>query len=285
MPLDAGIVGRSGVPQVHVADARWTMAYAAALGETALRYFDTCAGVYAHPLFPVCLEWPAVLESRRLMAQAGLDEAGLRGAVHAAHDLRLDRPIAAGETLATTPTVVAAEEKAPGTFCTTRLDTVDAGGRLVCRTHQLTLLRGVKLHGESRRLEPAPPVPAPYRPAPGDAQLGIAVPFNAAHVYSECARIWNPIHTDRKAAVAAQLPDLILHGTMTLALAVTRLVAAGLADAARIRRVGGRFAAPVFMPSQLTLRASPPAADGLRFRLLAAGGGEAIRDGFLGWDP
>src|SRR5215831_17990681 len=45
-----------------------------------------------------------------------------------------------------------------------------------------------------------------------------------AHVYSECARIWNAIHTDRAAALAAGLPDIILHGTATLALAVSAVL-------------------------------------------------------------
>ena len=43
-------------------------------------------------------------------------------------------------------------------------------------------------------------------------------PATAAHVYTECARIWNPIHTDVAYARAAGLPDIILHGTATLAL-------------------------------------------------------------------
>ena len=42
------------------------MAYSAALGETDRRYYDTTAGVLAHPLFPVCYEWPVSLPIRRI---------------------------------------------------------------------------------------------------------------------------------------------------------------------------------------------------------------------------
>ena len=78
----------------------------------------------------------------------------------------------------------------------------------------------------------------------------------AAHVYTECARIFNPIHTDRAVALAAGLPDIILHGTATLALAVSELIK-GFADGnpARVKRLGGRFSAMVLMPGMLSLRA------------------------------
>lgn len=282
MSLDSSIVGQSGTPQVHLADARWTMAYAAALGDTAPRYFDTRLGVSAHPLFPVCLEWPAIVESRQLMAAAGLEDAEQRRMVHAAQDLLIERPIAAGETLTTLATFVGVEQKRPGTFCTTRLDTHDAGGALVCRSYHLGLLRGVGLHRETRWLEQPPPAPAAFQPGAAGGTIPIAVPFNAAHVYTECARIWNPIHTDRKAALEAGLPELILHGTMTLALAVSKLVASRLdGDGGRVRRVGARFAAMVPMPAQLKLEFAVCSARLLAFRVLTESGGEAIRDGFM----
>lgn len=58
MRIPAGIVGTTVGLDVQEIDARWLMAYAAALGETAPEYFDTTrpAGILAHPLFPVCYE-------------------------------------------------------------------------------------------------------------------------------------------------------------------------------------------------------------------------------------
>ena len=41
----------------------------------------------------------------------------------------------------------------------------------------------------------------------------VEVPYHLGHVYTECARIWNPIHTDLAVARAAGLPGPILHGT------------------------------------------------------------------------
>ena len=61
MPLHTDVVGKTTEPISHTVDARWIMAYAAGIGDFNPRYLDTQAGtVSAHPLFPVCLEWPVV---------------------------------------------------------------------------------------------------------------------------------------------------------------------------------------------------------------------------------
>ena len=64
--LERAIVGAAVGPITHALDARWLMAYAAALAETDPRYYDTRAagGPLAHPLFPVCYEWPAAVALR-----------------------------------------------------------------------------------------------------------------------------------------------------------------------------------------------------------------------------
>ena len=49
---------------VSEVDARWTMAYAAALGDVMPCYMDTVGGVIAHPMFPVCIEWPVQVAMR-----------------------------------------------------------------------------------------------------------------------------------------------------------------------------------------------------------------------------
>jgi len=70
------VVGITTGPREHAVDARWLMAYAAALGETAPEYLDTTrpGGLLAHPLFPVCYEWPLALDVR---ARALPDEVAL----------------------------------------------------------------------------------------------------------------------------------------------------------------------------------------------------------------
>src|SRR6185436_4298785 len=123
-----------------------------------------------------------------------------------------------------------------------RLDTVDASGAMVCRTYQLGISRDVDVIGSAPDIERVPDVPQSTNAGNDARRFPIPIAAGAAHVYTECARIWNPIHTDRKVALAAGLPDIILHGTATLALAVSRLVDHYLgADPTRVTRLGGRF--------------------------------------------
>ncbi len=258
------------------------MAYAAGLGDANPRYLDTAAHpVCAHPLFPVCLEWPVVLACRALPGYDTLTDAEAARGVHATHDLELHRPIVAGDRLATSATVTALHAIKPGAALHLRLDTHDADGALVARTRQLAILRGVEVRGEERAGEPSPEPPklAALR---DPVRHVIDVAAGAAHVYTECARIYNPVHTDRAVALAAGLPDIILHGSATLALAVSRLVDTHLGgDPTRVRRLGGRFTAMVMMPSTLELEVGGRAEDGLVFQVRNDAGETVFADGYL----
>jgi acyl dehydratase len=223
------------------------MAYSAALGETDPRYFDTSAGagVMAHPLFPVCYEWPV---SRPIRHIPELREHFPR-LVHAEHDLRLHRPVRQGDRLKTSVEIVAVQGRKPGAFVVFRFDTRDSGGAPVTSTDFGVLYRGVAVEGADRGgVNEIPALQGEARP------LGsVEIAANAAHVYTECARIFNPIHTDIAHARAAGLPGIILHGTATLALSVSRALAATGMDAAKVRRVRCRFTGMVPMPSTLHL--------------------------------
>jgi MaoC dehydratase-like protein len=105
--LTADILGAAAGPRVQEIDARWLMAYAAALGHTEPEYFDTTRpdGIISHPHFPVCYEWPVALDLRA----CAMSEEIARHSVHATHDLRLHRRPRAGDRLSTTATIVSVE--------------------------------------------------------------------------------------------------------------------------------------------------------------------------------
>ena len=284
MPLPSTLVGAVSGPFSYTADARWLMAYAAALGETAPCFFDTCASLVHHPLFPVCLEWDAIVALRESTEAGVMSLAEKASAVHAEHDLHLLRPIRAGERLHVTATAIALEARRPGAYLVKRLDTHDEHGELVTRTYQGTLYRGVALAGAPRALEPVPawPAAATQVPRPDRASQTIEVAAGLAHIYTECARIWNPIHTDKAHALAAGLPEIILHGTATLALAVSTLVATRLGGAPqRVTRVGCRMSGMVCMPSTLTLDAEEATPGALAFALRDAHGAAVLNRGFV----
>lgn len=264
MNIPADIVGREAGPDEQRVDARWLMAYSAGLGE---RNFP-------HPLFPVCYEWPA---TRLLRERAGLVPIDAR-LVHAQHDLTIHRaPVA--EKLFVSGKVVAALQRRPGTLVVYRFVTKDEQGQPVSSTDFSALYRDVKLEGGDRAIEKVedPPRHEKQLERVGD----IAVSATAAHVYTECARIWNPIHTDVAYARAAGLPDIILHGTATLALSISKVLNSLGMTPDSVRRVRCRFAGMVLMPSVLTVFASQEGRS-LAFETRNGHGEAVIERGWIG---
>src|SRR5215472_7313347 len=268
MALNSSLVGTSGESLAGEIDTRWTMAYAAALGDSLPCYVDTAspAGIVAHSLFPVCFEWPVMVAMRATFDRSGLTADEARRGVHASHDLTIHRQIRPPARVLTRATVAGIERRKPGAYQLTRLETVDAAGSPLCTSWYGSIYRDVAVAGADRMTDVAP-APA-LRRETGRAPISeISIPIAAglAHVYTECARIFNPIHTDAAVARQAGLPAIILHGTATLALALSKIIAAeARGNPLRVRRVAGRFGAMVMMPSQVTLRicAQEPAHDG-----------------------
>jgi len=206
--------------------------------------------------------------------------------VHATHDLIIHRGAQPGDKLTTRATVVGIERRKPGAFQVLKLDTVDAAGKPVCTTWQGGLFRGVAVTGEDRFATDAPEAPRVVEVAAPRAAARVSILALAAHVYTECARIWNPVHTDTAVAARAGLPGLILHGTATLALAVSRVLALEAEnEPQRVRRVAGRFSAMVLMPSEITVRvlSREKTRDGevVRFDVLNAEGKLAVQNGLI----
>ena len=250
MKLSSAIVGEQAGPLEASIDARWRMAYSAGLGEADPRYYDTERGVMAHPLFPVCYEWPVAQPLRALPALKPL----FPQLLHAQHDLRIHRAPRAGDSLRTSARIIAVTQRKPGAFVVFRFEARDAAGAPVTTTDFGALYRGVSVEGGDRALEQVADPAPPEVSFPEYSKIDI--PANAAHVYTECARIWNPIHTDIAYARAAGLPAIILHGTATLALSISRALRNLNEDPAAVRRVQCRFSGMVEMPSQLSVHAA-----------------------------
>jgi acyl dehydratase len=117
--------------------------------------------------------------------------------------------------------------------------------------------------------------------------VSIPIAREAPHVYTECADIWNPIHTERQVALAAGLPDIILHGTATWALAAREIVRHRCnGDPLRLRRLHGRFAAMVIPGSDIEVEIGEAVAhaggegcDAIRFGVRNAAGELAVAEG------
>jgi acyl dehydratase len=279
--IAAGLVGTEAGPIVHEIDARWLMAYAAGLGELDPRLFDTLAahGPLAHPLFSVCYEWPAAVALRDRTVAPGLQPRG----VHATHRLVIHRAPRAGDRLSTTGRVVALQPRSSGVLMVARFETLDAAGQPVTTTDYGSVYRGVALSDL-----PASPPGVCVRPSTHARAVPALAPNwtstvdvgpHAAWTYTECARIFNPIHTDVAVARAAGLASPILHGTATLAMAVSRALTQGGEDAGAVCEVSAKFTGMVQMPSTLSVRGRSRQDDTLAFDVVSAAGTSVLAEG------
>lgn len=241
-----------------VVDARWLMAFAAAIGDTKAIHLDTTVdgGLVGHPLFSVCVEWPVLLASRRGFFGTRLQ--GARSVVHCGHAVAVHRLVRPDDKLVTSTRVLGIETKNSGVLVHQEFRTVDQAGLPVATTFYSALALGAHFSGPD---EAAPasvraggqPSTPPRTQIPQETTLVLTA--GAAHIYTEGSRIFNPIHTDRQVAINAGMDRPILHGTATLAMAVTEVVDHVLAgDPAVVSSITGRFNAPVTPPCVLRVR-------------------------------
>ena len=282
--IPAKIVGVEVGALSQSIDARWLMAYAAGLGETDPRYYDTRApaGPVAHPVFSVCYEWPAVLALRAKTIKEDLAPLG----VHATLHVVIHRRPEAGDRLLTRAGVISVRPSRAGAFVLMRVSTVDRNGRPVTTTDYGSVFRGVST--ESATASAVEPLPRLAAPAEDAVRWSGAVPVAAwaAQVYSECARIWNPIHTDVAVARAAGLPGPILHGTATLALALSQVIARDLGgEPTRVTEIQARFTGMVALPSRVTVRGRGRAGDLIAFDAVNDAGQPVLSGGMLRSSP
>jgi acyl dehydratase len=252
MPLSADVVGAEvGALDVPV-DARWLMSYAAGVPDDRPELYDTIVGLVVHPLFPVAVEWQHVVSVRALAGGLTPDEA--RRGIHASHDLQIDRLPRPGEVVRVSATIVAVGKRRAGATQDVQFVARTTVGESLWRTTMTSLFLGVELVGEPQSIgEPTSAPPAPRPDVVLDERRSV-VRLVDAHVYSECARIWNPIHTDLTAARAAGLADPILHGTATLARAVSAVTAMREQALTDVQRVTAAFRQPVELGTELTVR-------------------------------
>ncbi|MBN3267440.1 hypothetical protein CUR95_09085 [Bordetella bronchiseptica] len=280
MALNSQAIGKS-LRVTQEIDARWVLAYSAALNLTGPEYLDDSrpGGVVVPPTFCVCLEW-AIAGSEARNALLGLSAAERAMAIHAAQDSHFISPIKLGMRVETTGEPVHMFRCSIGSGVVMRYDTRDARtDELLVRSWSTHLFRGVEAGFDSVGDMP-PEVPA--APAISPITETIRIAPGLAHIYSECARIWNPIHTEQRVARAANLPSIILHGTATWALAGKRIVEtmAPQGHMGHLRRLAGSFRKPVFPAQEAALlRHVRPDGKAVSFTLLNGSGDVALASG------
>lgn len=252
-PVATDTVGLRTVASTVELQPRRLMAFAAGVGDCNSAYMDDArpGGLIAHPGFIFALQWKA-----RHMPGLRVSLENARRGVHAWVDARFARPLREGDVITCQGETVGVRQIRSGVLSTQRYTFRDSRGQVAVELDTGGIVRGAVTGGPDRETASPPPLPdtgeLPEKPL---WQAEIPIALGAPHVYTECADIWNPIHTERRVALAAGLPDIILHGTATLTLALRELVDRSLdGDPAPLVRIAGQFRAMVLPGHPIAVR-------------------------------
>jgi acyl dehydratase len=278
MPFNAAMIGEQLEPLVWEVTPRRVLAFKAALAPEAVAALDdtTSNGRAALPMMIVSPEWQVVLSSLT-NPRYGLSAQERIQGVHASQDTRFHRRVEAGDRLQVRGRIAGAHESRAGVVVRIDLETEDMQSQAIAAQSIYTIIyRGVRLSGQG---SPSLP-PESYEFSKSDDIFRREIDLSAGfcHVYSECAAIWNPIHTEKAVAARAGLTGPIVHGTALWALA--GLSATGGADAQRVwllRRLVARFHRPAY-PGEPVRIEFGGGQDGQLFRI-CNGRGEMLASG------
>jgi acyl dehydratase len=230
------------------------------------------AGPVAPPLLSIVAGYPLLFAAVESVTPPG----ARHRTVHAHHEVRLARPIVAGDRLRAAATVESVRSSRPGTSVVVRIDITDSDGGSAAVHRAVAIVRGIHPTTES-----GPPVPAAAVEPDvwADAEtcwLGEDQPTR----YAAATGDTNAVHLDPVAAQQAGFPGVIAHGLGVFGLALGVLVdrVAG-GEPGAIRRAAVRFGAPV-RPGQ-DLNVQWTGGERVAFRVLDASGATVLRAGEL----
>lgn len=270
-----------GMSEQRTWSARDSVIYALGVGAGAeqrqadLRY--TCE---ESPELEVVPSFGTVLARRvdGLLEQIGVDRSTAK-IVHGEQHLELHTDIPVSGTIRVTSRVVACLAKATGAVVWTRTDASLADKPLLT-SHSASFVRD------------AAPVPfgaAPELPTeefdhrPGTESVEQETRPEQALWYRLSGDL-NPLHVDEAFARGAGFDIPILHGLCTFGFATRHLMSTAPAGH-RLRRIGGRFRAPVTPGERLTTRFRAGVDGDVEFDVVSSSGAQAISRGYAGFEP
>lgn len=254
--LATDAVGKSLEAACRTLTPRMLMAYASVLGAAEDVYLDDLSGIQAFPPFVVVPEWD-IMNGRAYRDALGADEATMWACIHVQQDSRFYKPIQPGMRLATAGKICELRATRIGTLVSTELTTTDmANGEVLARSWFSGIFLGHAPSDGDRTLVSAPALDKRgadsfHEPPRFLLDVSRVLP----HLYTEAASIWNPIHTERRAARDSGLNDTLLHGTCTWASAGLALIREHAGSApARLSRLAGRMAGQAMVGRRLDIQ-------------------------------
>ena len=200
------------------------MNYAAAIGDENPLYFnDQGRTIIAPPMFAVATTWPISGNILEFLEDKSFPTEILKTQVHYTEHLILHRPIYAGENLSIRGSIAAIIKHHSGTVIVNRYNAFDKKGEPVFTEYIGGMMRGVQCTDDSSGEENLPAIPNPPMNDQPVWEREIFIDRMRPYIYEGCTGISFPIHTSINFAKAVGLPDIIFHGTATLAFAMREI--------------------------------------------------------------
>jgi acyl dehydratase len=207
-------------------------------------------------------------------------------AFHGEHDFHLHRPIQPGMRLRARATLHGVQPTPAGVSIIVKTETSELDGKLVDEQYFTALVAGARLDKGVGAAAPDHKVPDAVRDRTPLAKATYPMDADQTRRYADAARDYSEYALKLEAARARGLDGVLVHGMLTMAFAGRAVVdkACG-GDSTRLKRLAGRFAAPVYLvPGQAITTTIWPMGrrDGREvfgFESVEAGGRTAIRHG------
>ena len=257
MEINPNLVGTRLQPyhtQIHWRD---TMNYAAAIFDSNPLFFDDeqDGGVWVHPMFSVAITWPIVEHLSQYLDTADIPLEILLTQVHYTEHLIFHRRIRPDDKLTIKGKIAAILPHRAGTHIVVRFQAYDQSQELVFTEFNGAMLRGVQCGGAGQKDKDYPVIPDDRDVQRLQWEKRITIDPLLPFIYDGCTNIVFPIHTSKKFAHQVGLPEIILQGTATLALAVRELIKLEAESRPwRLKEIYCRFSGMVFPGSEITLQ-------------------------------
>jgi acyl dehydratase len=177
-------------------------------------------------------------------------------ALHGEHDFHFHRAIAPGMRLFTRSALIGVRTTPAGAATVVESVTQTHDGDTVCTQYTTCLMPDASVAHDAGRRAPALPDLAS---AEKTKARDVVHPLDGAVTarYADAARDYSAYTLDADAAKAVGYPAAIVHGMCAMGYACRGVVdTACKGDSARLARLGGRFAAPLFLTEGQTLTTS-----------------------------
>ncbi len=284
--IESKVVGREFSPHDREVTWREITNYAAAVGDDNPRYLDDsrAGGIVAPPMFAAAVTWPVMHQFNHRLGGAVPPQV-MPTLVHSSEHLVFHRPLRPGDSLRIGGEAMAVYPGNSGTRFVMRLDAADFSGGPVFSEYVGGVFRGVDCADEGEGKAKVPGWPRWLDTETPQWSVEIAIPRQLPYLYDGCTDIVFPIHTSVSFARGMGLPDIVLQGTATLAIAAREVLnreADGTPE--RLRELACEFGHMVIPDStirvELTRREHRGVETLVGFRVLTGSGKQAIRHGF-----